>query len=308
MSDDKGDKAVAAPHAEAPAAAPAVTAAPSGEKLTGLMAAGDKTVPAKTAAAKAAPDLDGQALRAAEQALAEGERALATARAHLHEERPAVAKASRGREVALRVLLAINVLAMLVVAMLPTQGAQQGPAAPATVETPPKTSQPAAARFNEPWNRALAAAENKDFAGAVTMLEQYLAASPRMAPGEQLNVLMTLSHYAARANDIKKSQQFRQRADALEQSHQLPEDLVAMAEAALKSGDQEALRRVWARFLLQQRQIPSWLYKHVAEAYLQLGDSYRQEANTAEERERLRALEAVATRLRAEALQGKEGK
>jgi hypothetical protein len=35
------------------------------------------------------------------------------------------------------------------------------------------------------------------------------------------------------------------------------------------------LRRVWARFLLQQRQVPSSLYKHVAEAYLQLGDSYR---------------------------------
>ena len=58
------------------------------------------------------------------------------------------------------------------------------------------------------------------------------------------------------------------------------------------------MRRIWARFLLQQKQIPSWLYKHVAEAYLQLGDSYRNEANAAAEKQRIAELEALAARLR----------
>ena len=74
-----------------------------------------------------------------------------------------------------------------------------------------------------------------------------------------------------------------------------------MAKAAAENGDQEALRRVWARFLLQQRQIPSWLYKHVAEAYLQLGDSYRQQANAGDEKARLQELENAAARLREQA-------
>ena len=105
----------------------------------------------------------------------------------------------------------------------------------------------------------------------------------------------------ARNNDFKRAQDYQRRADAIDGSHSLPEDLVAMAKAAAESGDQESLRRVWARFLLQQRQIPSWLYKHVAEAYLQLGDSYRQQANAAEEQARLRELEATAERLREQA-------
>ncbi|MBX3464805.1 MAG: hypothetical protein KF830_16680, partial [Planctomycetes bacterium] len=212
--------------------------------------------------------------------------------------------AARRRELVLRGLLVFNMLAMVAVVMLPTPqtgsttpGPSAGDAAPVAVAPAPT----AESRFHEPWNRALAAAEQRDFARAIAILEQYLADSPRMAPSQQLNVLMAMAHYAARQNDFAKAQEYQRRADAIDRSHSLPEDLVAMAKAAAASGDQESLRRIWARFLLQQRQVPSWLYKHVAEAYLQLGDSYRLQANAAAEAARLAELERAAAELEARA-------
>jgi tetratricopeptide (TPR) repeat protein len=252
-------------------------------------------------------DLAGQAIAAAEQALAEGEQALASAQAELFQEEQRVRR-SRRRELALRVLLAANLLAMIAVAAWPAPGPRSVTPNETEVRTPattgtgtPSTSTSTGTTFTEPYNRALAAAEKRDFAQAVSILDKYLADTPRMLPSQQLSVLMALAHYAARNNDFKRAQEYQRRADAIDNSHCLPEDLVTMAKAAAESGDQESLRRVWARFLLQQRQIPSWLYKHVAEAYLQLGDSYRQQANAAQEQARLHELEDTATRLREQA-------
>ncbi len=298
MSDDNGTKTTTA---AATGPTPTTPAAP-GTPLPDLMAAGAKAASKAAGPPPPTRDLDVEALRAAEHALAAGEQALAAARANLREgEKPQV-RNSRRRELALRGLLVVNVLAMFVVAMLPvSQPGSKPTVAPADDHAPSAAPSPMpapAARFNEPWNRALAAAEQHDFAQAVGILEQYLADSPRMAPSQRLNVLMTLAHYAACNNDTKAAREYQRRADAIENSHSLPEDLVMMAKAAAESGDQEGLRRVWARFLLQQRQIPSWLYKHVAEAYLQLGDSYRQQANAAAEQARLQELEETTTRLR----------
>jgi hypothetical protein len=282
---------------------PAAATDDAGTDLSGLMATdvGER-------------DLEGEALRAAELALAEGERALAAARAQLQQNSPTQGRRPRrGRQIALRVLLAVNVLAMVVIASLPAPATKAKPDEP-PVEAPPQPVVPiqppvAATRYNEPWNRAMQAAEDRDFARAVTILEGYLADNPRMVASQKLSVLMALSHYSARigtSESIRASQDYQRRADAIEQSHSLPEDLVAMAQAAAENGDQEALRRVWARFLLQQRQIPSWLYKHVAQAYLELGDSYRREADAAAEQARLRDLQETAARLRAEAMEPKE--
>jgi len=280
-------------------------------QLADLMSAGA----AKPAAAKkAAVDLDGEALKAAEQALAEGQKVLAKA----HEE---IAQATtpprrnRTRELVLRLLLVGNVVAMIVVAMLPTPGStststdpatNQTAAEPGTQPTAPKTGSPAGANFNDPWNLALVAAERREWGSAIEILEKYLLDSPRMAPSQRLSVLMALSYYSSRVGNLTASQEYQRKAEAIEQSHSLPEDLVAMAKAAAENGDQESLRRIWARFLLQQRQVPTWLYKHVAEAYLQLGDSYRNEANQAAEKQRLQELEENAARLRAERL-GRQG-
>ena len=322
MSDEKGDSSnepaqpeqeptpPATPEAtaatEQPAAESATEAEPS-ENLSGLMASSEQQ--AKEAPeSKDRPDLEAEALRAAESALAEGERALAAAKEQLQQSSsPQTATRSSGspsREFLLRMLLAFNVLAMVIVALLPQPDGGSAPDVKeqgAHGDVAHSSGQGAVtSRYNEPWNKALEAADRRDFASAVAILENYLSDSPRMAPSQRLSVLMALSHYAARNGDIGKASEYQRKADAIDRSHSLPEDLVAMAKAAAESGDQQALRRVWARFLLQQRQIPSWLYKHVAEAYLQLGDSYRLQADQAAERARLQELEAAASRLRGE--------
>ena len=306
MTEDHGDKT------KAPADAthdPAAQATPLPDLMSVAGAsAGEPGAKGAGAATRKPRDLAGQAIAAAEQALAEGEQALASAQAELQLEQRG-ARRTRRRELTLRVLLGANVLAMVVVAAWPAPAARDVP--DTEVRTPATTGaggSPTAAAFTEPYNRALAAAERRDFTQAVAILDKYLADSPRMLPSQQLSVLMALAHYAARNSDFKKAQEYQRRADAIDGSHSLPEDLVTMAKAAAESGDQEALRRVWARFLLQQRQIPSWLYKHVAEAYLQLGDSYRQQANFAEEEARLRDLENTAARLREAKSQTERGK
>jgi hypothetical protein len=305
VSDDKSEDSkpaadpigAAAPAATDATTTPARATAEAGSaNLASLMATGKR----------AAPDLEQDALRAAEAALAEGERALAAARAQLQPPKPSTPPRNR-RELALRALLAVNVLAMVTIAMLPAgRDAADAAPAPHEVAAAREVQDAQLRRFNEPFNNALAAADRGEFVSAIAILERYLADNPRMAPSQRLNVLNMLSHYAANANDFAKSQQWAQQAAAIGQSHSLPADLVEMAKQALANGDQESLRRVWARFLLQQRQIPSWLYRHVAEAYLQLGDSYRKEADDAAERARRRELEELAARMREQALQGAE--
>ena len=309
MSETKGDDNAAATAKDPVQTAPAASQQDQQDQqdqLTGLMASGAKALASAAQAAKGV-DLDAEALRAAEAALAEGERALAAARAQLAP-RPQQRRATSRRELALRLLLAANVLAMVVVAALPTPVTKEPvaarpeqPPAVAPAPEPPKVSAP---RLDDQYVQAIVAAERRDYPAAIVLLEQYLDGSPRMAPGSQLNVLMMLAHYCQLVGKFGEAREYERRAQAIAQSHSLPEDLVAMAKAAQASGDQEALRRVWARFLLQQRQIPSSLYQHVAEAYLELGDSYRHQANAAAERQRLRDLEAVNARLRAGAVNG----
>ena len=306
MSEDKSKSASPAA-TQTPTVQPAATAQAKGAALTDLMAAGDKDTP-KAAAKTSKPDLETEALRAAEHALAEGERALAAARAHLHQDAAApVRQRSRKREIALRALLVFNVLAMIVVTMLPAPG-ETTPSTPGPAHDSQQHAAPhsAAPKYDEAYNRALVAADNGEFASAVAMLEQHLADNPRLQPSTKASVMNALSYYASRAGDWQRSADFQRQVDALKGSHALPDDLVQEAKAALATGDQEKLRRTWARFLLQQRQIPSSLYKHVAEAYLQLGDSYRQQAETAAEAQRLLDLQTADQQLREAATRTQE--
>ncbi|MBM3974264.1 MAG: hypothetical protein FJ301_09225 [Planctomycetes bacterium] len=308
--DTPGATSVASTAASTPAA-PSATAttnatAPTTEALPNLMAAG--------AAPARGLDLDVEALRVAQQAIIDGERVLAAAREQLRLPAEPPTARRRRRDLAIALMIGVNLVAMIALAMLPpatvTTVTTAPPKAPLTAPTPTAPvappSDPTVRRFHEPFQQALAAADRADYATAITTLERYLADTPSLQPSQQLNVLNMLSHYASLANDFKKAQDFAQRAAAIGQSHSLPADLVAMAKAAAESGDQETLRRVWARFLLQRRQIPSWLYKHVAEAYLQLGDSYRSQANAASEGERARLLQEAADQLKQQSAAGAE--
>lgn len=253
------------------------------------------------------PDLDKEAVRAAEQALAEGARAVADAEAELqkasHAGEPAP-RLSKRRELALRVLIGVNVLVMIVLVLLPSPktGANQQPVV-AQPETPPPAHDPVVQRPNpnDPVLRAFAMAEARDYRGAIAVLDQYLVDSPRLDAGRKANVLLALEHYATQLGDFAAAQSYQRRTEALRSAHSMPEDLVQLALEAERAGDVESMRRNWARLLLQQRQIPSSLYRHVAEAYLKLGDSYRTEAEQGEAAARERELQKAREDLRRQA-------
>lgn len=323
MTDEEADKIHDATDdvvTDAPQASPegqADAPAADEQKLTELMA--EPAADAQQKDDTPAADLEQQALAAAEQALAEAEGELAKqqpqARPQAQPKRAPV-QGSR-RELVLRALLAVNVVAMIVVALMPGPTEQAAPT-PAP-ETPTVTSEPVTSvtpepatptpAMNEPWNQALRASERRDWATAVQLLEGYLEDRGETIPSsERLSVLSALSFYASRDKDFDRSRRYTQMAQALEQSHSLPDDLVKEAAAALQAGDRETLRRVWARFLLQQRQVPSYLYHHVAQAYLELGDSYRQDADAGARAARQKELKEAAAQLKREAISQEGGK
>lgn len=251
-----------------------------------------------------APDLEHQALAAAEQALAQGQQALSEARSYLDGARPP-APPSRKRELALRALLAVNLLAMAIVLLLPgpaaTDATTTAPVDPGAHPAPPTGEQAPTVRtpsLDDPVIRAFAAADRRDYRSAIALLEGHLAATPRLAPARKANILLALEHYAAQLGDFVKAQEYQRKAEALQASHSLPEDLVQMALEAERNGDVESMRRCYARLLLQQRQIPSGMFRRVAEAYLKLGDSYRQEAEQAALKARERELAELQEKLR----------
>lgn len=303
-----------------PQSAPEVDAgADEDQQLSELMSASAGEASPAPIAPKV--DLEQEAIEAAAQAVADGERAVAEAEAALREAAPPAPPPATGplsaprnrRELVLRVLLAVNVAVILVVALLPAPATGGGESVDPVVTEPPAPAptsqvspQPTAQVMNEPWNQALRASERREWGAAVTILEGYLDSRPEMPPSERLSVLSALSFYAARDKDFGRSRRYSQQAQALEQSHSLPADLVKEAAAAVELGDQESLRRIWARFLLQQRQIPSWLYQHVAQAYLELGDSYREDAASGARAARALELEAAVAAVRAEALEREE--
>lgn len=322
MSEKENDETVSTEQTGGPPAASQGAADPGGgatateapPEPAEPMSAGSPAA-AGAAAGTPRPDLDAEAVRAAQAAIAEGERALAAARAQLGTKQQPAGDRSRAkrRELALRLLLAANVLAMLVVMSFPsfrsmtsaptepTGSTPTGGAAPETAPGsavqpgaagPAEASPPAPAgpRLADKYNQALLASESRNYAEAVALLEEYLAETPRMPASRLVNVYRAMAHYSSAIGRFREAQDYERRAQAVTQSHSLPDDLVAMAKAAAASGDQESLRQVWARFLLQQRQIPSSLYQHVAEAYLELGDSYRIQANEAAEQARLEEL------------------
>lgn len=281
MTDDKADDITEAeddvvstghPGAQ-PSDAPVQSGAQAHEdKLTGLMA-GSAVPPARHR-----DSLEDDALHAAQHAVDAGNKAIADANAQLHEVAQATAPQSSSarvsREFVLRVLLTVNVLALIAVLLVP---------APISVDLLGDNSTGTAPQSNKPMNRAMHASENRDYVSAVAILEAYLQGDPPLNAAQKLSLMTAISHYASRNNDFVKARLYAQQAQAIAQSHSLSEDLVQAAEAAVKSGDQASLRRIWEAALLQQQQIPTWLYQHVARAYLQLADGNQLDGGMAAE-------------------------
>lgn len=273
----------------------------SANKLGGLMAGASGLADATT---NPPAGYEVESDRAAECAIAGGEQALEDARRFLTlEVSPAAAPAPSARkksELVLLMLLGVNILAIAIVAMLPLPvGTNSNGVNPVMFE-PMELVEPIARPMSEPFNQALLAAEAGDFSGAVDALEQQLASNPRMHLAERLNVVTTASYYALRNNDFQASLKYAELAQSLQNSQSSQDQLERMAEAAVRSGDQGAMQRTWARFMLQQRQMPSLLYKQIAQAYLQLSDGYAKGASDNVEAVQVEQVKAATDRLRSE--------
>ena len=300
---DDADQALREGKPEAAGTPPAI----DDQRLSDLMArpaaAGDGVDDSRATA------MEQEALAAAEQAVTDGKAAAVEAEQSLAQGSPSSA-APRGarNELVLRALLAVNVIAMIVVALMPDPSPE--PVIDGDSEAPVSATAPvdpaSTLTVNEPWNRALRASEQRDWSTAVTILDGYLRDRAGIAPSERLSVLSALSYYASQDRDFAASRRYAQQAQALTQSHFSSDDLVKEAEAARTSGDQAALRRVLARFLLQQDEAPSHLYPHLIKSYLELGDSYREDAAAGARAARTREMKAAAARLRAESLSREE--
>lgn len=270
-------------------------------RLGGLMAGGSDLTDEID---KPELDCEDETLRIVEAVLADGQQALEVARQHVDQQlsptRTRKSVVRKQPERVLRILLGVNILAMAVVAMLPSPVGMDGSGANPVMFEPMVLAEPATRQMSEPFNRALLAAENGNYSGAVDALELHLESNPRMHLAEQLSVMTAASYYALRNNDFKSSLKYAQLAQSLQKTQSSEDDLTRMAEAAVKSGDQEAMRRTWASFMMQQRQMPTLLYQQVARAYLQLSDGYSSESVDGTEAARIEEISAATNRLRSE--------
>ncbi|MEC9048673.1 MAG: hypothetical protein VYA51_11725 [Planctomycetota bacterium] len=191
------------------------------------------------------------AVKEAEAALRAGQRALAQVDEALRARPPA--RAGRARERVLRALLALNVAALLVVSLLPAEQA-------AVRMTLPTSYQP--------WGEALHAAEQQDWAAAVTVLEAYLSDGVGLPVSERLSALSALSYYASRGRDQTMSRRFDRAARALVARPGREDDLVRDVEAAMERDDREVLSRAWERFQARATELPPHLFTPVAQSYL----------------------------------------
>lgn len=253
------------------------TAAADEERLEGLMAKGD---------------LDERARRAAREAVA-----VAKSEPEAGGEGPQPSSATpppARREFWLRVLLLTNVV--LVAALMALPGSKPEPSAqpaespaantapggeeaaprPAPVVPPPRRA--GVRPRGELWERAVRLAGRGRYAEAVTELERYLSSRPNMTDAERRLVYNQLAYYLVKDGRLDEAMRYERMSSQLMARTHLPEDLLRAARRAKKEGDLPGMRAAYARFLLQRKQVPPSLRAAFAEAYLELGESYRLEA------------------------------
>ncbi len=231
-----------------------------------------------------ASDLEQKAIAAAEAALAQGQQAIAEfTAAHGTQPAPRRSPARPYRIWALRALLAVNLVLMGLVLVLPgtPKPAPQPPDAPQV-----STQAPESPRFpdRQLYEHALMRANEGQYGAAILAIEEYLRRNPNLPDYARRGVYLQLQYYLQREGRIEESRQMLAKAAQLMERSFLPEDLLQGAALAEKNGNGEEMRRNYARFLLLQKTLPAALRKHVAEAYLKLGDSYRLEAERGEQK------------------------
>ena len=128
------------------------------------------------------------------------------------------------------------------------------------------------------YEEALLLAATGDYAKACVQLEGLLADGGLPASVESL-LRVQLAMYLRRAGRIGEAiaQERLARPDGRNAS--LAEDLLAAGREAAENGDEVKARRAYARFLLMQENLSPGLEQLLQEAWLQVGDSYRRQAD-----------------------------
>lgn len=240
-------------------------------------------------------DLDTAAWDAAEEWIADNPELAGVPEEQLEDEYPDYVPAANRVDRILQVLLVCNVALIVLVFVLPGggTGATTEPAVVPRVQAPAADPEPD--RFvqaprkigdlpdNRLWEQAVRAAGEGEYARAVVLLEKYESKAP-LTDVERRLVYNQLAYYLVKDGRLEEAQSYERRSHQIMTRSYLPEDLLGSAQKAAEQGQLAEMRSAYARFLLQQRQIPPTMRKHIAEAYLKLGESYRLEAERAKAR------------------------
>lgn len=196
---------------------------------------------------------------------------------------------------ALQILLACNLALIAVMLAMPGSGERAPAAEPARelkIDDAPRPDPFATAPrkigalpADQLWEAAVRRAGEGEYGEAAELLERYLATAKSLTDVERRLIYNQLAFYLVKDGRLEEAQSYERKSNQIMTRSYLPEDLLRSAHHASEQGQMDDMRASYARFLLQQKQIPPSLRKFVAEAYLKLGDSYRLEAEQGRARE-----------------------
>jgi len=238
-------------------------------------------------------DLDTAAWDAAEEWIADNPELASAPEDPLDDDYPEYVPAPDRIDRILQALLLCNVALIVLVFVVPDGGSS-------TEQAPdPKTREPVFTAEPDPyvqpprkigdlpgdrlWEQAVRAAGEGEYGRAVLLLEKY-ESQATLTDVERRLVYNQLAYYLVKDGRLEEAQSYERKSHQIMTRSYLPEDLLGSAQKAGEAGQLAEMRSAYARFLLQQKQIPPTLRKHIAEAYLKLGESYRLEAERAKER------------------------
>lgn len=134
---------------------------------------------------------------------------------------------------------------------------------------------------NELWRRAQREAADGRLNAAIATLQLLLREEPRMGEVPRRAIWLQLSYLAGIAGREEDASRWLRLSKASLELALVPDELLRLAREATAARDWGEARRYAARFLLQRGQLGADAEARVAEAYMILGDSYRDEAGVA---------------------------
>ncbi len=129
------------------------------------------------------------------------------------------------------------------------------------------------------YQQAMLVALDGDFALACDLLIHYLERHEHLDEGVRRLVHAQVAYYQRKAGNLGAALEHERLARPGTQQAYLAEELLQAARSAQARGDHLAVRRAYARFLLQQDTMSPGMRALLDEAWLQMGDGYRQQAD-----------------------------